>query len=84
VVCSRQKTVGAIFCGGGVPFEGHTQEGISIGSSQTDLINALGQPTSAEPEALEQERLEYKPLGLTFLLKKGKVFHIIVDLRKSQ
>jgi RNA polymerase sigma factor (sigma-70 family) len=84
VVCSRQKIVGAVFCGGGVAFKGHTKEGIGLESSRDDLIKAFGQPTSAKPWAVGQEQLEYKPLGLTFLLQNGKVFDITVDLRKSQ
>jgi len=84
VVCNRQKIVGAVFCGGGVDFKGHTKEGIGIDSSRDDLIKAFGQPTSAQPLAADQEQLEYKPLGLTFTLQKGKVFHIIVNLRKPQ
>ena len=84
VVCSRQKIVGAVFCGGGVDFKGHTKEGIGIDSSRDDLIKAFGQPTSAKPWATDQEQLEYKPLGLTFVLQKGKIFHIIVNLRKPR
>jgi hypothetical protein len=84
VVCSRQKIVGAVFCGGGVAFKGHTKEGIGIDSSRADLIKALGQPPSAKPWTVGQEQLEYKPLGLTFTLQNGKVYHIIVDLRKLQ
>jgi RNA polymerase sigma factor (sigma-70 family) len=84
VICGRKtKMVGAVFCGG-VAFKGRTKEGIGIDSSRADLIKTFGQPTSAEPGAAGQERLEYKPLGLTFLLQEGKVFHIIVDLRKPQ
>ena len=85
VICGRKtKMVGAVFCGGGVAFKGRTKEGIGIDSSRADLIKTFGQPTSAEPETAGQERLEYKPLGLTFFLQEGKVFHIIVDLRKPQ
>jgi RNA polymerase sigma factor (sigma-70 family) len=84
VVCSRQKIVGAVFCGGGVDFKGHTKEGIGIDSSRDDLIKAFGQPTSAKPWATDQEQLEYKPIGLTFVLQKGKIFHIIVNLRKPR
>ena len=84
VVCSRQKIVGAVFCGGGVDFKGRTKEGIGIDSSRDDLIKTFGQPTSAKPWATDQEQLEYKPIGLTFILQKGKVFHIIVDFRKPR
>jgi RNA polymerase sigma factor (sigma-70 family) len=84
VICGQKtKMVGAVFCGG-VAFKGRTKEGIGIDSSRADLIKTFGQPTSAEPETAGQERLEYKPLGLTFFLQEGKVFHIIVDLRKPQ
>jgi RNA polymerase sigma factor (sigma-70 family) len=80
VVCSRQKIVGSIFCGGGVDFKGHTKEGIGIDSGQDELIKTFGQPTTWAK--FPEEQLYYKPLGLTFLLQNGKVFHIIVDLRK--
>ena len=84
VICGQKtKMVGAVFCGG-VAFKGRTKEGIGIDSSRADLIKTFGQPTSAEPEAAGGEQLEYKPLGLTFHLQEGKVFHIIVDLRKPQ
>jgi RNA polymerase sigma factor (sigma-70 family) len=91
VVCSRKKIVGAIFCGDSMPtypgvkmFKGRTKEGIGMESSRDDLVKAFGQPTSAKPWAVRQEQLEYKPLGLTFTLESGKVFHIIVDFRKPQ
>ena len=85
VICGQKtKMVGAVFCGGGVDFKGHTKEGIGIDSSPAGVLKTFGQPTSAEPEAAGGEQLEYKPLGLTFSLQEGKVFHIIVDLRKPQ
>jgi hypothetical protein len=61
-----------------------SKEGIGIDSSRDDLIKAFGQPTSAKPWATDQEQLEYKPIGLTFVLQKGKIFHIIVNLRKPR
>ena len=82
-----------VFCGdssGGGPgvktFKGRTKEGIGTGSSREEVVKALGQPTSATPwEArLQQEQLQYKPLGLEFMLEKGKVFNILVDFRKPQ
>jgi RNA polymerase sigma factor (sigma-70 family) len=88
IVCSRQKIVGAVFCGGGVDFKGHTKEGIGIGSNREDLIKAFGKPTTeqrnAKLTAFDEATLEYKPLGLTFTLQNGKVFHIVVDFRKPQ
>jgi RNA polymerase sigma factor (sigma-70 family) len=65
-------------------FKGRTKEGIGIDSSRYDLIKTFAQPTSDNLWAVGQERLEYKPLGLTFTLQSGKVFHIIVDFRKPQ
>jgi RNA polymerase sigma factor (sigma-70 family) len=88
VVCSQQKIVGSVFCGGGVDFKGHTKEGVGIGSSRNDLIKAMGKPTTEQRNtkltAFDQEQLVYKPLGLTFTLQNGKVFQIVVDLRKPQ
>lgn len=85
--------VNVVFCGGssgsgpGVKtFKGRTKEGIGMGSSREEVVKALGQPTSAKlwDARRNQEQLEYKTLGLDFLLEKGNVFHVIVDLRKPQ
>jgi RNA polymerase sigma factor (sigma-70 family) len=93
VVCSRQKIVGAVFCGdaSGRPnspivkaFTARTREGIGMGSSKEALIKAFGPPTSRKPWSAGQEQLEYTPLGLTFTLQQDKVIHIIVNLRKTQ
>jgi RNA polymerase sigma factor (sigma-70 family) len=84
VICSRKKIVGDVFCGGGPDFKGHTKEGIGINSSRNELIKAFGQPTSVKPWDPGQEQLEYKELGLTFILQKEKVFHITVNLRTPQ
>ena len=93
VVCNRKKIVGDVFCGdaalanpGVKKFKGRTKEGIGMESSRADLIKALGEPTSAKPwdAARQQEQLEFKPLGLSFVLEQGKVIHIIVNLRKPQ
>lgn len=91
VVCNRQKIVGAVFCGDSLPeypgvkiFKGRTKEGIGMGSSRDDLIKAFGKPATDQPwsRGSKREQIIYPNLGLTFTLARGKVFHIMVDLRK--
>jgi RNA polymerase sigma factor (sigma-70 family) len=60
-------------------FKALTEEGIGMGSTRAEVVQAFGQPTAAKPWNAGQEQLEYKPLGLTLTLKAGKVIHIIVD-----
>ena len=91
VLCSSKSGVTTVFCGDSMPqypgvklFKGRTKEGIGMGSTRADLIKGLGQPTSAKPWAFGQEMLEYKNLGLSFVLAEGKVFNILVDLRKRK
>jgi RNA polymerase sigma factor (sigma-70 family) len=87
VVFNRQKIVGAVFCGGGVVFSGHTTEGLGIGTTREELIQKLGEPTSVEKDAGDptgEERLDYQTPGLTFAIREGKVFHIVVNLRKRK
>ena len=89
VVQSRVGVV-AVFCGDALPqypgvkkFKGRTKEGIGMESTREEIIKAFGQPTTAKPWSAnpQQEQLEYRPLGLVFLLEKGKVFNIVVDFR---
>ena len=88
VVCSRQKIVGAVFCGGPVDFKGRTKEGIGIGSSKDELIKAFGTPTTEQAntqnDLVKEEQLDYTPRGLAFGLHDGKVYNIVVNLRKPQ
>jgi hypothetical protein len=88
VVCSRQKIVGAVFCGGPVDFKGHTKEGIGIGSRMDELVKAFGKPTTEQANTqnalVKEEQLDYTTPGLTFTLHDGKVYDIIVNLRKQQ
>ena len=84
VVCSQQKIVGAVFCGGPVDFRGRTKEGIGIGSSQSDLIKAYhGQPANWAKQP-DQDSVDYPSLGLNFTLRNGKVYNIVVNLRKPR
>ena len=91
VACNRNKIVSTIFCGDSMPqnpgvkiFKGRTKEGIGMGSSREEILQTFGPPTTAKPWAPGQEQLEYKPLGLTFILAKGRVFNLTVDFRKPQ
>jgi len=90
-----QSKAGAlvVFCGSSMlkypgvkKFKGRTKEGIGMESSREDVIKAFGQPTTAKPwdsneKFTGHEQLEYKPLGLTFILQDGKVINIMVDFR---
>lgn len=80
-----------VFCGSSMlrypsvkAFKGRTKEGIGMFSTRAEVVQAFGQPTTAQPWNQGQEQLEYKALGLTFTLEAGKVMNIIVDFRKPQ
>ncbi len=88
-----QGKVGAmvVFCGdsmlnypGVKKFKGHTKEGIGMESSHEDVTKAYGQPTTIQPWGKNQEQLQYKSTGLTFVLESGKVINILVDFRNSK
>ena len=81
VVCSRQKIVGAVFCGdaSGRPnsalikaFTARTKEGIGMGSSKADIVKAYGKTSDSTPlppgkqNLPGRETMVYKKLGLTF------------------
>ena len=55
------------------PFAGRTKEGIGLGSSRADIIQAYGEPTAAKPIKPGFEVLRYDPPGLNFELRDGKV-----------
>ena len=59
----------------GHPFAGRTKEGIGIGSSRADVIQAYGTPVDDTPESQTQgdEVMWYGRLGLIFQLHNGKV-----------
>ena len=61
-------------------FTGRTKEGLGLGSSRADVVKAYGEPSEVV-KAAGQESLKYSPLGLTFSLLDGKVYHLIVDFR---
>jgi RNA polymerase sigma factor (sigma-70 family) len=65
-------------------FKARTKEGIGMGSSRSEVVLAFGQPTSTERLPLNEERLVYKPIGLSFALQNGTVHHIKVDLAPSK
>jgi hypothetical protein len=82
-------TVEVVMCGdvtglGGplvAAFTGRTKEGIGMNSTREDVLKAYGEPTSAEKFRGGMESLQYAPLGITFTLEGGKVYHMIVRLR---
>lgn len=65
-------------------FTGKTKEGIGLGSSREDVIKVYGEPTAAEKLRGNTESLRYDPLGITFTLEGGKVYHMIVRFRGQQ
>ncbi len=78
-----------IFCGdsmlkypGVKTFKGRSKEGIGMESTRAEVIQAFGQPKTAQPWNTGQEQLEYPTQGLTFVLESGKVINILVDFRK--
>jgi RNA polymerase sigma factor (sigma-70 family) len=80
--------VAVVFCGdsmlrypGVKAFKGRTKEGIGMGSSREEIIKAFGPPTIATPWNVGQEQLEYKAVGLKFVLESQKVINITVDFR---
>ena len=56
-------------------FEGKTAEGVGIGSTEEDVVQAHGEPTRRESEGKD---LRYEPMGMLFFLKDGKVVGIWV------
>ena len=61
-------------------FAGRTKEGIGMGSSRADVIRAYGEPTATETIDAKPgfEVVRYRPLGLVFELREGKVDSIAV------
>ena len=62
-------------------FTGRTKEGLGLGSSRAEVVKAYGEPSGVEKDPAGRESLKYGPLGLTFSLLEGKVYHMIVFFR---
>jgi hypothetical protein len=65
-------------------FTGRTRDGIGLGSTREDLVKAYGEPTASEKLRGGTESIRYDPLGITFTLEAGKVYHMIVRLQGAQ
>jgi hypothetical protein len=65
-------------------FTGRTKEGVGLGSAREEVLKAYGQPTVEEKLRGNTESFRYDPLGITFTLENGKVYHMIVRLRSDQ
>jgi hypothetical protein len=65
-------------------FTGRTREGIGLRSTREELLKVYGQPSVEEKLRGNTESLRYDPLGITFTLENGKVYHMIVRLRTEQ
>jgi hypothetical protein len=65
-------------------FSGRTKEGIGLNSTREELLKAYGEPSSSEKLPGGTESLRYDPIGITFTLEGGRVYHMIVRLRGTQ
>jgi hypothetical protein len=65
-------------------FTGRTRDGIGLGSTREDLVRAYGEPTASEKLRGGTESIRYDPLGITFTLEAGRVYHMIVRLPSAQ
>jgi hypothetical protein len=91
VMPDPQGTIRVVMCGDvtGIngplvkAFSGRTQEEIGLNSTREELVKAYGQPTASERLVGGTESLRYDPLGITFTLEGGKVYHMIVRLGGS-
>jgi hypothetical protein len=54
---------------------------LGLGSTRADLLKAYGEPTSSEKLPGGTESIRYNPMGMTFTLEAGKVYHMIVRLQ---
>jgi len=88
----RDGAVNVVMCGNSTgvndslakAFTGRTKEGLGLGSSRADVVKAYGEPSGVEKGPAARESLKYSPLGLTFLLLEGKVYHMTVDFRAAK
>ncbi|HSU54004.1 MAG TPA: hypothetical protein VLT36_08115 [Candidatus Dormibacteraeota bacterium] len=65
-------------------FTGRTKEGIGLGSTREDLVKTYGEPTSSERFRGGTESIRYDPLGITFTLEAGKIYHMIIRLQGAR
>ena len=88
----RDGGVNVVMCGNSAgvndslakAFTGRTKEGLGLGSSRADVVKAYGEPSEVEKDPTARETLKYRPLGVTFSLLEGKVYHMIVDFRAAK
>lgn len=59
-------------------FEGHTKEGIGIGSTRDEVVGAYGKPDEAKPNDEGDEDLWYSAISTSFWVQRGKVTSFIV------
>lgn len=88
-----QEMVSKVVCGTPIrmefmklaPFKRSTEEGIRIGSSRKDVVDAFGNPPKSfiPPGDATAETLSYESLGLILLLDDGKVrlFRVVPPIR---
>ena len=65
------------------PFTGHTKEGVGIGASRAEVVQAYGNPTSTKSYGSKSqgETIIYDSLGVIFSLRDDKVCAIIVSFK---
>jgi hypothetical protein len=66
------------------PFNGATPEGIRLGSTRAELIQAYGETDQARILKPGVELLHYAKSMMRFTVKDGKVTEIVIDLLKPQ
>ena len=92
VQSDKGDIVHMVFCSGpGVglsnyytkPFTGHTKEGVGIGASRAEVVQAYGNPTNTESYGSKSqgETIRYDSLGVIFSLRDDKVCAIIVSFK---
>ena len=81
-----KETIRAVFCGNNWgqenaltrAFKGRTSAGIGMGSTRSEVIAALGEPSEIRP-GNNNETLVYQQLDMTFTLARGKVVYLVVN-----
>lgn len=92
VLFNREKKVAAIMCGGFClkdspmieRFKGVTPEGIRMGSTLKEVLEAYGKPTEKNtfPEDPSLITVKYSKLGVEFAFRDEKLVHIAMRMLK--
>jgi hypothetical protein len=66
------------------PFSGRTKQGIGIGSSRAEVIQAYGEPTAVRQGRAGDEFLRYSSPALVFQIHDGKVDLMSVNFETTK